>query len=349
MRANYLRGALGDEWTGNDECYDRSMIRRFATIWASSWGMLFWWTWVVGLLPFGQVITNWWGTGMQHAVLWFGRSVLQVHRPILFEATGSGDGVASWIEALVVPLLSVGLAIVWIVVTRGESRKALRVRLPHVARSTVRYGVGSNLLVYGVIKVFALQMWMSSSMLTQTVGSKSPMGMLWTFMGMSPGYQRLTGAAELFAGVLLFAKRTTLLGSLLGIVFMGQVFALNVFFDVPVKLFSFALLMSCVGLAFPDAGRLVSFFVLNRATQPSQFSPTRNDPDVARTKRSRRVTRTGQLAALALFAIALYRPVDQSLKIRKAFGSNSASAEEKRKFRLYQHGIRWIQERPDNQ
>jgi hypothetical protein len=246
-------------------------------------------------------------------------------------------------------LLSFGLAIVWIVATRGENRKALRARLPNVARNTVRYGVGSTLMVYGVIKVFAWQMWMNSSMLTQTVGSKSPMGMLWTFMGVSSGYQRLTGAAEVFAGVLLFAKRTTLLGSLLGVVFLGQVFALNIFFDVPVKLFSFALLMSCVGLAFPDASRLVSFFVLNRATQPSQFSPSRNDPDVAPTKRSRRVTRAGQVAVLALFAIALYRPIDQTLKNRKAFGYNLASTEEKQKYRLYQHGIRWIQEYPDNQ
>jgi hypothetical protein len=147
----------------------------------------------------------------------------------------------------------------------------------------------------------------------------------------------------------IFAKRTTLLGSLLGVVFMGQVFALNLFFDVPVKLFSFALLTSCMGLAFPDAGRLVSFFLLNRATVPSQFSPSPNDPDVAPTKRSRRVTRTSQLAVLALFALALYRPIDQSLKDRKAFGYSFASAEEKQKYRLYQHGIRWIQERPDNQ
>ncbi len=166
---------------------------------------------------------------------------------------------------------------------------------------------------------------------------------------MSSGYQRLTGAAEVFAGVLLFAKRTTLLGSLLGVIFMSQVFALNVFFDVPVKLFSFALLMSCVGLAFPDGGRLVSFFVLNRATTPSQFVPLRQDADSSRTKRSIWATRTVQLGVVTLFSIALYRPIDQSLKDRKAFSSNFASSEEKRKFRLYQHEIRWIQEHPDNQ
>lgn len=149
---------------------DRWMVRRFAIFWASWWGVLYWWTSVVGLVPFGQVITRWWGNGVQHVVLWFGRTVLQVQRPILFEATGSGDGVASWIEAFVVLLVSVGLATVWLVVTRGEDRNALRERLPDIGRSTVHYGVGSSLIVYGVIKVFALQMWMYPSMLTQTVG-----------------------------------------------------------------------------------------------------------------------------------------------------------------------------------
>jgi hypothetical protein len=114
-------------------------------------------------------------------------------------------------------------------------------------------------MLCGVIKVFALQMGIYPSLLTDTIGSRSPMGMLWTFMGVSSGYQRLTCAAELLAGVLLFAKRTTLLGAVLGTIFMGQVFALNLFFDVPVKLFSFALMISCMGLAFPELGRLLDF------------------------------------------------------------------------------------------
>jgi hypothetical protein len=325
------------------------MTKRFLTMWAPVWGLLYWWTWVVSSLPFGTTVVGWWGSGMQPAIRWFGTAVLQVKRPILFEPTGSGDGVASWIEALLVLVVAAGVAVIWLVATRHDNRSGLRAQLPLVARSCVRFGVGSTLIVYGVIKVFALQMGMYPALLTDTIGSKSPMGLLWTFMGVSSGYQRLTGAAELLAGILLFAKRTTLLGALLGALFMGQVFALNLFFDVPVKIFSFALMMSCVGLAFPDLGRLVNFFVLNRATEPSTFSPPRRDRSVPQTQRSHWQRRSAQLAVVALFAFALYTPIKRSLNDRKDFGSNFATKEQKQEHRLYQTGIRWIQEQPDNQ
>jgi hypothetical protein len=322
------------------------MIRRWVTAWASFWGLLYWWKWLVVILPFGQTVAGWWDHGIRPVVRWFGRSVLQVQRPILFEPTGSGDGVASWIETLLVLVVSALLACIWLFATKVSARQSLRDRLPLLARSCVRYGVGSALILYGVIKVFGLQMGMFPSQLTGTIGSKTPMGMLWTFMAVSPGYQALTGAAELLAGVLLFSKRTTLLGSLLGTIFMAQVFALNVFFDVPVKLFSFALLISCVGLVFPDLGRLVSFFVLNSATAPTVRAGFRAK---STDSSSRRKVWLARLVAPLLLGIALYRPITQTARDRKQFSSNFASATEMKKYRLYEHGVRWIQERPDNQ
>ncbi len=324
-------------------------MRRFLTMWASVWGLFYWGSWVVGALPFGQTVVGWWTKGMQRAVRWFGTVVLQVQRPISFELTGSGDGVASWIEALLVMLISAVVAMMWLAATRQDKRSGLQARLPVVARSCVRYGVGTALILYGVNKVFAVQMAMYPSLLDDTIGSKSPMGMLWTFMGVSSGYQRLTGAAELLAGVLLFAKRTTLMGAVLGAIFMGQVFALNLFFDVPVKLFSFALMMSCVGLVFPELGRLFAFFVLNRATEPSEWSKTQRNVTVPLSKRSRWVNRSAQLAVLGLFTVALYRPINQSVKDRNAYQPSFATKEQKQEHRLYRDGIRWIQERPDNQ
>jgi hypothetical protein len=325
------------------------MIRRFVTAWASFWGLLYWWKWVVGIFPLGDTVAGWWDHGLRPVIRCFGRSVLQVQRPILFEQTGSGDGVASWIETLLVLVISAVLAGLWLFATRGSARTPLRDRLPLAARSCVRYGVGFALIVYGVFKVFGLQMGMFPSQLTSTIGSKTPMGMLWTFMAVSPGYQALTGAAELLAGVLLFAKRTTLLGSLVGTIFMAQVFALNVFFDVPVKLLSFALLISCVGLAFPDFRRLMSFFVLNRATEPTARGGLRREPLDTDSRRRVWIGRAARLVAPVLLGIALYRPITQTARDRKQYISNFASAAEKKKYRLYEHGIRWIQERPDNQ
>jgi hypothetical protein len=72
--------------------------------------------------------------------------------------------------------------------------------------------------------------------LVQTYGDMSPMGVLWKFMGQSPYYQSFTGLVELLAGLFLCFRFTYLLGLTLGFLAFSQVFALNLFFDVPVKL-----------------------------------------------------------------------------------------------------------------
>jgi len=64
------------------------------------------------------------------------------------------------------------------------------------------------------------------------------MGLLWTFMAASKGYQIFTGAAEVLGGILLLWKRTTTLGALTVFGVMANVMALNFFYDVPVKLLS---------------------------------------------------------------------------------------------------------------
>jgi hypothetical protein len=327
----------------------KSGSARIVTAWASFWGLLTWWIWVVGLIPFGATVARWWDRLLRPIIRWFGRSILQVKRPILFEPTGSGDGVANWIQTLLVLVVSLIFVALWLAFTRSPERRSLQARLPLIARSCVRYGVGSTLIIYGVEKVFGLQMGVFPWMLDGSVGSKTPMGLLWTFMGVSPGYQALTGAAELLTGILLFAKRTTLLGSLLGAIFMAQVFALNMFFDVPVKLFSFSLLISCMGLAFPDLGRLVSFFLLNRPTQPGLHARVPPDHGTAAATRTRWVGRISKFVVILLFGVALYQPISNSLKFRKQMRPNMVSKEQKMSYRLYRYGVRWIQEQPDNQ
>jgi hypothetical protein len=323
------------------------MLRRFVTMWASWWGLLTWWTWVAIIVPPGAHVLKLWDAVTKPITRWFGASVLQVKRPILFVETGSGDGVAQWIQVAWILVLSALLSVVWIVATRGVRWRRLQDRLPALARSCVRWGVGSALVVYGVIKVFGLQMGIFPGQLDNTFGSKSPMGVLWMFMGVSPGYQALTGVAELIAGVLLFAKRTTLLGSLLGMIFMAQVFALNVFFDVPVKSFSFSLLISCVGLAFPDLGRLFAFFFLHRAI-PARANVSTQASSKGGATRPPWTKSIPKVAVLLLAVMALYRPITQSMRDRREFRKNWATSEEKRRYRLYEHGIRWIQEYPDN-
>jgi hypothetical protein len=53
---------------------------------------------------------------------------------------------------------------------------------------------------------------------------------------LSPAYESFTGTVELLGGVLLFFPRTTLLGALICLIGAGEVFVLNLTYDVPVKL-----------------------------------------------------------------------------------------------------------------
>jgi hypothetical protein len=109
--------------------------------------------------------------------------------------------------------------------------------------------------------------------LLQPFGDASPMGLLWTFMGASAGYSLFTGGAEMLGGLLLTARRTTLLGALVCVGVMSNVVMLNFCYDVPVKLFSSHLLAMAVFLTAPALGRLANLFLLNRRVEPVEFRP----------------------------------------------------------------------------
>jgi hypothetical protein len=105
--------------------------------------------------------------------------------------------------------------------------------------------------------------------LLEPYGNFTPMGVLWSQVGVSQPYEILLGTAELLAGILLFIPRTATVGAMLGLVSMAQVFVLNMTFDVPVKILSGHLMLMCLVLLAPEARRLVQVLVLNRPAGPS--------------------------------------------------------------------------------
>ena len=80
----------------------------------------------------------------------------------------------------------------------------------------VRLVVLAMLLPYAVFKLGLMQMSTPDfPELLITLGEKTPMGLLWTFMGFSPVVQFLAGLAEFVACVLLLWRRTAWLGGLM--------------------------------------------------------------------------------------------------------------------------------------
>ena len=93
------------------------------------------------------------------------------------------------------------------------------------------------------------------------------MGLLWTFMGYSGVYSVFAGLGEVIGGVLLFFRRTRLLGALVVAMVMSHVVVLNFAYDVPVKVFSTHLLLIAVLIMTPDRKRLLNFFILNKVVR----------------------------------------------------------------------------------
>jgi hypothetical protein len=99
------------------------------------------------------------------------------------------------------------------------------------------------------------------------------MRLLWTFMGFSESYTMFAGASEALAGILLVFRRTRTLGALVAAGVMFNVFMLNMSYDVPVKLFSFQLMLIGIYIAAQDYRRLLNFFVLNKTAEAVPIKP----------------------------------------------------------------------------
>lgn len=208
----------------------------------------------------GMRIAGWW-LGLWKALV-SPVAAAFLDRPVALVANGSGDSTWNYLQVACMLVIAAIATLIWSVLDRRRTNYA---RLHQYLHVYVRFVLASAMFAYGIAKVIPSQFAAPTfDRLLQTYGASSPMGLLWTFMGTSTGYQIFSGAAEVLGGLLLIARRTTLLGALVSMAVMTNVFALNVFYDVPVKLFSFHLLLMAAFVAAPDAGRLFDFFLRRR-------------------------------------------------------------------------------------
>lgn len=209
------------------------------------------------------------GDAWQNLVQWFGSHAFGVEITVL--PSDSSDTTFNYVEVACWFMIAVAVTLLWSVVDRRRRNYS---RLHDALRVAVRFFLALIMAAYGANKVFPAQFGsLHLHDLQQPFGEQSPNGLLWRFMAASPAYTCLTGVVEVLGGLLLIFRRTTLLGALLCAGAMTQVFALNVCYDVPVKLFSAHLLLMSLLLIAPDLRRLVDVFVLHRATAPIEFHP----------------------------------------------------------------------------
>jgi uncharacterized membrane protein YphA (DoxX/SURF4 family) len=198
-------------------------------------------------------------------ILWVGKHVFGVD--ITIRPAGSGDTTWNYVQVFCFAVLAAVITVLW----SALDRRRLHYRgLNAWLRVAIRFCLAMTMIIYGAVKVIKSQFPDPSlDRLMRSYGDSSPMGLLWTFMGFSEGYNFFAGGGELLGGILLITRRTTLLGALVSLGVMGHVAVLNLCYDVPVKLLSLHLVALAIILILPDVKRLTSFFLLNRAAPPA--------------------------------------------------------------------------------
>jgi hypothetical protein len=201
-------------------------------------------------------------------VPWVGQHVFGVE--ITVRPNGSGDTTYNYVQVFCYLVMALTVTTIWTLLDR---KRANYRRLHEFLRFWVRFSLALTMMRYGSIKIIKSQFPSPPlDRLLQPFGDASPMGLLWTFMGASAGYNVFTGSGEFLGGLLLTTRRTTLLGALVSIGVLANVTMLNFSYDVPVKLFSLHLLFMAGFLVAPDAYRLANLFLLNRPVESATLS-----------------------------------------------------------------------------
>lgn len=218
------------------------------------------WTWLNDV-PGVNYVTQYYDQLVNWAVTLANAKVFHVSK-VLVPVNGSGD--TSWGWAQLWLLLSLGAtgSIVWSTIDR---KRPNYIHLNYWLCLFARYYIALFAFVYGILKIFAMQMYFPSvHQLATPLGDLLPMRFSWLFIGYSTKYQVFSGVMETIAGLLLLYRRTATLGILFATAVFINVMMLNLSYDIPVKIFSMELTLTCLFLLANEANRIICFFVLNK-------------------------------------------------------------------------------------
>lgn len=200
-----------------------------------------------------------------HLIPWIGQHILHLSKPITVFTNGSGDTTYDYVTLLFLFVVAILASLGWSFLDR--KRASYNVLL-YWLTTIVRYYLAITMLSYGYSKVFKAQFPAPDVFrMMEPYGESSPMGLAWTFMGYSQGYNYFTGFAEVLAGLLLFFRRTTTIGALVALVVSANIMAMNYCFDIPVKLLSTMMVVMSLFLLSDNIRQLSGLFFGHRTVR----------------------------------------------------------------------------------
>lgn len=224
-----------------------------------------------GVLPFSDLAYDWYIQPFHSLAVWTGKHILHLSYPITVFTNGSGDTTYDYVIILIIFVLSVVGCLIWTLLDRQRSSYS---KLYYWLVALVRYYLAVTMLSYGYAKLFKLQFPAPNLYrLVEPYGNSSPMGLAWTYMGYSVGFNIFTGFAEVLSGILLLFRRTTAVGAFLSFMVAGHIMAMNYCYDIPVKLLSTAMVIMALFLLARNIQVLFALFFGSRTVCLSVVQP----------------------------------------------------------------------------
>lgn len=220
-------------------------------------------------VPYAAYAFRWLNVVWRTIVPLVGKYVFHVNAE--FKDLGSGDTIFHYVELVVWAVIAMAVALVWSVFDRDTTRYE---RVSRLFLLLVRYALALSLVSYGVAKVIPVQFPRPAlDILILPYGQSTPYRLAWTFMGASPVFQMFAGWAEVASGFLLTVRRTSLLGSLIGLGVLLNVAAFNFCYGIAAKIQVLHLLALTLIVIAPHSRRLCDFLVMNRVAPPVELRP----------------------------------------------------------------------------
>ncbi|WP_408040255.1 hypothetical protein [Tenacibaculum amylolyticum] len=214
-----------------------------------------------GAFPFYGYVNHIFNLGLYEIIPWIGEHILGITYEIRVGPNGSGDTTYDYLLIFTLFVIAIITAIIWSVIDRKAKSY---VKMYYWLTLIVRFYVGLMLINYGLVKVIQVQFSAPTMYrLTQAYGDSSPMGLAWTFLGFSKGYNLFMGIAEVAAVLLLF-RRTLTFGLIITLMTTANVMAVNYFYDVPVKILSTHLVIMTAFLLAHSFKTLWQFFFFRK-------------------------------------------------------------------------------------
>lgn len=146
--------------------------------------------------------------------------------------------------------------------------------LKYWLRLMVRIRLSAAVIGYAFLKIFLLQSPAPSlSMLNSLYGDLHAWKTFSISLGAAPLYELFLGYVELFCGLLLLFRRTTVFGATLLLAFTGNIFLSNIAYEGGETFYAFYLVVLSLYLLSHDAIRIFYLLSLEKPTLPDLYKP----------------------------------------------------------------------------